>query len=99
MHSWLETEQVSAAVLQIDTAVLVRTLPMKHATPQEFKLVEPWIVANLIILSDTTSLSLGDKSFVVLRCLYRALTFPLYRVGTRAHLELCRIAVATAAIS
>ena len=61
--------------MQIDTAVLVRTLPMKHATPQEFELVQPWIFANIIILSDTTSLSLGDRAIVVLRCLYKRLPF------------------------
>lgn len=92
-------EQESAVDVRIDIAVLVHTLPVKHATPEEFKLVQPWIVANLIILSDTASLSLGDRPCVLLRCLYKALTFPLYRVGTRAHFELCRIAVTTAAIS
>jgi hypothetical protein len=96
---WIETEQEAAVAVRIDIAVLVHTLPMKHAAPEEFKLVQPWIVANLIILSDTASLSLGDRLFVLLRCLHKALTFPLYRVGTTAHFELCRIAVTTAAIS
>ncbi len=74
---WIEMEQESAVAVRIDIAVLEHTLPMKHATPEEFKLVHPRIVANLIILSDTASLSLGDRPFVILRCLHKALTFPL----------------------
>ena len=74
---WIEMEQESAVAVRIDIAVLEHTLPMKHATPEEFKLVQPRIVANLIILSDTASLSLGDRPFVILRCLHKALTFPL----------------------
>lgn len=52
---WIEMEQESAVAVRIDIAVLEHTLPMKHATPEEFKLVQPRIVANLIILSDTAS--------------------------------------------